>query len=506
MTTQAQGYTHASLYVGDLHPEVDERILYELFKEAGAITSIHVCRDAVSRQSLGYAYVNYHNASDAEKAIEHLNYTTIHDRPIRIMWSQRDPSLRKSGLGNIFVKNLIPDIDEKSLSELFSRFGQILSCKISYRYKNGERISNGYGFVHFKDTESAEKAIDKMNGKYVNDRQVTVTHYKPKSERQKKSPDETFTNVYIKNLPKDMDKDKLTKMFSEFGEVQNAVVITNEEGNSRGFGFANFFTHEAAKKAVEALNGRSAGDEEDKTKTFVACRAMTKDERTRFLSEQRRKNAQFGARQDTNLYVRNFPDDMDEEKLKEMFAPFGEIRSVKVMRDKNKKISRGFGFVCFTRPEDAAKAIQQMHGQMNNGKPLYVALHQSRIVRKNQLDKLRREQGVTQFIPPGPMIYGQFGYPMPAMGYPQNAFNWERSYIPAAAHHMLSDEEKKQKLGNDLYNLVRQINSEFAAKITGMFLELEESEIQELLTDNNKLQSRVQEALNVLHAAQHQQS
>nr|KAF6405432.1 poly(A) binding protein cytoplasmic 1 [Rousettus aegyptiacus] len=376
MNPSAPSYPMASLYVGDLHPDVTEAMLYEKFSPAGPILSIRVCRDMITRRSLGYAYVNFQQPADAERALDTMNFDVIKGKPVRIMWSQRDPSLRKSGV----------------------------VCD-----ENG---SKGYGFVHFETQEAAERAIEKMNGMLLNDRKVFVGRFKSRKEREAElgARAKEFTNVYIKNFGEDMDDERLKDLFGKFGPALSVKVMTDESGKSKGFGFVSFERHEDAQKAVDEMNGKELNG-----KQIYVGRAQKKVERQTELKRkfEQMKQDRITRYQGVNLYVKNLDDGIDDERLRKEFSPFGTITSAKVMMEGGR--SKGFGFVCFSSPEEATKAVTEMNGRIVATKPLYVALAQRKEERQAHLTNQYMQRMASVRAVPNPVINPY--QPAPPSGY-----------------------------------------------------------------------------------------
>lgn len=459
-----QPFHSASLYVGDLAPDVNEGLLFEFFNAVGPVSSIRVCRDAVTRRSLGYAYVNFHQVGDAERALDTMNFTMIKGRPCRIMWSQRDPSLRRSGVGNIFVKNLHESIDNKQLYDTFSLFGNILSCKVVNDPETG--LSKGYGYVHYETAEAANAAIDKLDGMLIDGKEVQVGHFMRRNDR----PDQSdWTNCYVKNIPYEWDDERLREEFAQFGEILSATVargtrkpykapaepkpedankegteetkeeknelhddseephpddkqFSNPGGDTLGFGFVNFVEHEAAATAVDALNGKeykTTIDGREITQEMYVGRAQKKAERERelrakFEAEKMDRISKF---QGVNLYVKNLDDSVTDDMLRDEFAVMGTITSARVMKDLKDGRSRGFGFVCYSTPEESTRAVNEMNGKLIANKPIFVALAQRREVRRAQLEAQHASRMAGPAGPghPAAMMRGPMGAPM---GYP----------------------------------------------------------------------------------------
>ena len=73
-----------------------------------------------------------------------------------------------------------------------------------------------------------------------------------------------------------------------------------------------------------------------------------------------------------NIYVGNLPYAVDRDGLKELFAPFGEVLSARIVIDRDTNRSKGFGFVEMPNDEQARQAIEAMNGQDVDGRKVVV--------------------------------------------------------------------------------------------------------------------------------------
>ena len=250
---------------------------------------------------------------------------------------------------------------------------------------------NIFGFIYFKEKENVEKPLESL----------TTSQVKLNFDST-----QSFTNIYAKNLERTFisSTEKLNELFSKFGKITSSQLMVDASGQSKGFGFVNFENFESAYASIELLNNKEING-----LPVYLSKAQTRSERDSFLANLRSKMQQ--ERSGVNIYIKHLDDSVDENKLLELFSKFGEITSVKVMRN-DKNVSRGFGFVCFATPEQAASALASMNNYLLEGKPIYLSFAQTYADRKSDLAKFHSlPTQRTLLPPPGALPPPQFVLP-----------------------------------------------------------------------------------------------
>mmetsp|Transcript_41767 Transcript_41767/g.110054 ORF Transcript_41767/g.110054 Transcript_41767/m.110054 type:complete len:543 (+) Transcript_41767:1-1629(+) len=521
-----------SLHVRDLDDEVNEDVLRDLFNVYGPVLQARVCRDPGSQV---HGYVDFQSVADAERALDALRDTGIRGKRCRIEWSHREPQLRHESHGSTVVKNADRSAGRESVKEVFGLFGNILSCEVA---KDDSGSSRGYGFVHYESERSAKNAIERVNGML----EEQIKQVGPlRCERSEADPD-MFSDVYLKHLPEAwQEESKLREVVSEFGEVKSLTIM--EDRQKRKFAFCNFASCEAAEKAVKALHDRDTRtpeqiEEQQKASKEggvdperdsvghpqyrVYCqRAHTKTERQQDMKQKSRFTIDRGFESAT-VFVKGFAPEVDEDQLSRMFEDFGTIRAVRVLRD-DSGVSKGSGFLNFEDHADATKAVLEMHMKEVNGRPLAVGIAEKKDERAQRLMRLqnggsdvRGGLNTPGFDAPSSLLADRavgisaqmmgkgYGFMAAAMhGAPRPA----RVDPPAKAAPPPKSKPQdelaliKRALGEKLYPLVgQQLGSKesLAGKITGMILEMDNAEIQNVIDSPVQLKSKVAEARRVL--------
>lgn len=151
-------------------------------------------------------------------------------------------------------------------------------------------------------------------------------------------------NIFIRNIPKDIKLEEFEKEFEKFGKIKSLKISFNPDHTSRGYGFITFIEEGSAKKAVDAQKDKDS---------LTTAHFEPKD-----IRGSMRKLI-------NNIYFKNIPSEMTDAQVKEIFAPFGTIKSLALYKN---DIGQ-YGFVCYDDkdgknkeygPECCQKAIQEL--------------------------------------------------------------------------------------------------------------------------------------------------
>lgn len=162
------------------------------------------------------------------------------------------------------------------------------------------------------------------------------------NQAQMKNGQNSFNpcNLIVNYLPQSVKEHDFNRIFSNIGQVKSCkLMFDRNTGYSFGYGFVEYANEQDAKRAIETLNGFQI----EHKRLKVAYARPNCDET---------KN--------TNLYIRNIPVNYDEQQLADLFAQFGQVIQVRILRDQNTTYSRRIGFVIMSTKQMAQTAIQNL--------------------------------------------------------------------------------------------------------------------------------------------------
>ena len=369
------------LFAADLPDDTCEEDLYGFFTGYKMISS-----KVIQNINNTYAFVTFETSADAERARRELNGVTIQakyssginkiSKPVRLCRYES-----KSGMSNIdprcnlLVKNLSPQVSAHMLWNTFIKFGDIRSSKLMIDIM-GE--SKGFGFISYYRWEDAIKAKDNLDDKELLGKKIKINFLEKGRRRVVKR-----NNIYVKEIPKKNFTDKeLIELFSKFGKINSAIVLKDENGESKGFGFVCFENPEDAEKAKNEMNGKKIFD--DVEKQLYVSFALKKAERKEELLKLKEKL--FKESQKMTIYAKIQDDELIKtdtvfkarinEYLKQLMGPEYKPKSIKT------RFEQKNAFITMNNKEDAKNFIKKFL-ELEGKKDIYFNTYKSRFDRKN---------------------------------------------------------------------------------------------------------------------------
>ena len=171
-------------------------------------------------------------------------------------------------------------------------------------------------------------------------------------------------SLWIGEIENWIDENYISGNFSHYGHKVKTVKIIRDKNTKSvmGYGFVEFFTPEAAKEALNNLNGKPIPNSQKTFKLNAATYSAG-------------KVASMGnfPKNEFSIYVGDLDNSVTEEKLKEFFEEkYKSVVSVKIVIDNITKLGKGYGFVKFSNQAESIKAINEMNGKFLCGRSIKV--------------------------------------------------------------------------------------------------------------------------------------
>ena len=509
-----------NIFIKNISKDVTPREFDEYFSKYGNIISAKLAEDEEG-ESMGYGFVLYDSMEGAQKAIKECHGKEWNGKKLFVAQFQKNRPKQAPKYNNIYVRNIPKDWSEDNIKEYFSKYGEIGSMIVKEpeadklkkelpEEKRNHILNHKYAFVCFKSLDGpAKKAVAKVPYLKIKDEAYNkkIEDIANKAKENGVSEDNMYKCAcyILDNEAEDKvdNKEEFTKLIKTFTDIINdndgVYMIKNKEGR------------------------------------LDCCQALKKAEREKKLKQlyEKIKKKIKDKYKFCNLYVKNLPNDFTDEKLKELFGKYGEIRSAKVVKKELethylivKKSVKVFGFVCFFEPAKAQEAKSKLKETtlLVNGPRLYVDYHQTKQERTEFLklklikESERRKNNIPPMMPPNMMgMPPQMRPPFPIYNIPMT-MKQPRMMQPINMRPMMNIPQPQQQqvdpfkmdknaradyFGEQLFTKISRSPAftgyaNYFSKIVGIFLDLEDNVIDKLIKDDKYFHQQVQETIKLL--------
>lgn len=393
----------ARIIIRNLPFQITEDHLKEYFSEYGKIEEVNILEKG--GKSVGCGFVQFDHVQSAAKAIHHANMKLLQGRSIVVDWAipKNKYTKNKNNPGNKKEDNVDTEI------------------KIEHEeHQNDDKLNNKNEYMDISAEENEEDIQDLSEEEVqdIKDEEVTEEEaddkelIRRKNFKRESNDVEDGKTIFIKNVPFSTTNNELKEFMEErFGPVHYALICMDRmTEHSRGTAFVKFKNiedsekclsagtelrlHDAILEPYKALSRKCIMDknnlknkkEKDSRNLYlvkegvitagspaavgVSATDMAKRlQLERWKSQILRNLNMFVSR--VRLVVQNLPASLDDAKLRLIFKKYGGpkaiIREARIMRDLKNIDANGvgrskeFGFVTFTKHEDALRALRAIN-------------------------------------------------------------------------------------------------------------------------------------------------
>lgn len=319
------------LYIGNLHPDLSEDVLFGEFCRFGNITGCKIMWNAYTRESRCFGFVTFQNKQDAEKAQSTMNGIEFYKRELRVYLKKNLKSLNPDA--NFIIKDLDRSVTTKMLTEECKKYGDVISCFVRKEEINGRLESLGYGYVQFSDGADCREFLEQMNGKEINGKKIKVERFVSAKLRERPQS----KNIYIKQFPASWEKEQIEKFidesFAQFGNI-NLKGVYRDPKLERFYAFVAFDETSSATEAIAKMNKHAFSE----TESLYVGQAQSKSSRRAMLFSER-----MNIKHQTNLYIRSLRADVTKEELLNAVSKYGKITSICLKEWKNTNRAKAEG-------------------------------------------------------------------------------------------------------------------------------------------------------------------